>query len=96
MTNLELVVERKLSQNEVEKIYDIINKYAIIEHIVTLNESDGYADVESQIQIMQEGNSFEYSILLKQHTDDSGYNAIVNDIAKLISDDFEFGVFTPQ
>jgi len=96
MTNLELIVERELTQLEVEKIYDVINKYAIVEHTVTLNESDGCIEIDSQIEVTQEGRNFEYGIPIQEHifTDDDGYNAIVEGIASIIPDDFEFGVYT--
>lgn len=96
MTNLELIVDRELSQHEVENIYDIINKYAIVEHTVTLNESDGYVDIDSQIQVLQEGHNFEYIIPIRSHlwTSDENYTSIVEGIALAIPDDFEFGVFT--
>ena len=96
MTKIELIVDRQLSAEEVEKIYDIIAEHVHVERKVTLNESENCVEIDVEIQVMQEGSQFEYTLPLTNHTSDEEYESIVQGIAKIIPDDFEFGVFTPQ
>ena len=94
MTNLELIVERELTLKEIENIYHIIVEYAHVDYNATLNESENCVEISSDFQVSQEGHQFEYSLPLTEHTTTKNYDKIVKGIAKIIPDDFEFGVET--
>lgn len=86
-----LAIERELNENEVEAFYHLVDEIAEVEDTSAF-EDDG-TEVDDVVVTMYEvGNTFMYEVAVTEEVDLELSREIVEDLMKLIEDDFELDV----